>query len=100
VAVAVLGQLGSERIYTLLDGTVSNNLVSIQKTDSEPKGLLHRPRQQLHGLIPRRSVTHEHDDIGITGSPSSICMRSVTLPRSIRLTSSPASAQALAAWLE
>jgi methyl-accepting chemotaxis protein len=34
VAVAVLGQLGSQRIYVLLDGTVSNNLISIQKTDS------------------------------------------------------------------
>lgn len=34
VAVAVLGQLGSQRIYALLDSTVSNNLISIQKTDS------------------------------------------------------------------
>jgi hypothetical protein len=89
--------LGSERIYTLLDGAVSNNLVSIQNTDSEPKGLLHRPCQQLHGLISHDEAlrTNTMTWSGITGSPSSICMRSVTLPRSI--TASPASAQALAA---
>ena len=34
VAVAVLGQMGATQIYGLLADTVSNNLISIQKTDA------------------------------------------------------------------
>lgn len=61
VAVAVLGQLGSQRIYVLLDGTVSNNLISIQKTDSVKANVIATNRDMFKaiGLVFRKATPDE-----------------------------------------
>ena len=61
VAVAVLGQLGSQQIYVLLDGTVSNNLVSIQKTDSVKANVIATNRDMFKaiGLALRKAPSDE-----------------------------------------
>lgn len=64
VGVAVLGQFGSERIYTLLESAVSDNLVSIQKTDSVKANLIATNRDLFKaiGLVLRNAPSDQLND--------------------------------------
>jgi methyl-accepting chemotaxis protein len=63
VAVAVLGQLGSARIYALLEATVSNNLVSVQKADSVKANVIatNRDLYKSMALVLRKAPPEELD---------------------------------------
>lgn len=65
VAVAVLGQMGATQIYGLLADTVSNNLISIQKTDAIKANAIasNRDLYKAVALVLRKGSPSELDAV-------------------------------------
>ncbi|AXA66809.1 methyl-accepting chemotaxis protein [Pseudomonas oryzihabitans] len=63
IAVAVLGQMGAAQIYGLLADTVSNNLISIQKTDAVKANAIasNRDLYKAVALVLRKGPASELD---------------------------------------
>jgi methyl-accepting chemotaxis protein len=65
VAVAVLGQMGATQIYGLLADTVSNNLISIQRTDAVKANAIasNRDLYKAVALVLRKGASSELDAV-------------------------------------